>query len=273
MIRLHTGDGWRLLTHPDHARLAGFFAEHWGGEFVRPEPFSSVRAAVAHHDDAWADRDAEPELTPEGQPSAFSADLVGTYDAFEEIDLPAYLRVRGNATEVMAERDPVAAILISMHTVNLLTEQADLSALSEESRELHAAFVAGQRERQRELRAKAIAAGTNEATISEAALEEGFRFLQGCDSLSLTVCVRYPEPIPLRHTHITTAGEAKTITCTPQGNDTYLLDPWPFAEQALTCALPYRWVPADACRRLTAFREAYATAPTEELSIRLSPPV
>jgi len=39
MLRLETETGWWLVTHPDHARLAGAFAERWGNEkFLPPEP-------------------------------------------------------------------------------------------------------------------------------------------------------------------------------------------------------------------------------------------
>ena len=32
MLRLETETGWWLVTHPDHARLAGAFAERWGND-------------------------------------------------------------------------------------------------------------------------------------------------------------------------------------------------------------------------------------------------
>ena len=39
MLRLETETGWWLVTHPDHARLAGAFAERWGNDrFLPPEP-------------------------------------------------------------------------------------------------------------------------------------------------------------------------------------------------------------------------------------------
>ena len=39
MLRLETETGWWLVTHPDHARLAGAFAQRWGNNlFASPEP-------------------------------------------------------------------------------------------------------------------------------------------------------------------------------------------------------------------------------------------
>ena len=88
MLRMESETGWWLITHPDHARLAGAFAAAWGNDqFRRPEPRARVLYGIAAHDDGWAARDAHPTITSQGKPSAFSTELVGKYSAFEEIDL------------------------------------------------------------------------------------------------------------------------------------------------------------------------------------------
>ena len=99
MIRIATASGYTLVTHQEHARLAGRFAAHWGNaHFPSPAPAAllpELVLAVSSHDDAWAVRDATPFLTREGRPAAFTRELVGAYSAFEEIDLADYLAVRG----------------------------------------------------------------------------------------------------------------------------------------------------------------------------------
>src|SRR6202034_3477157 len=131
MLRLETETGWWLVTHPDHARLAGAFAEHWGNErFLAPEPRANVLKGIAQHDDGWAARDAAPQITRQGKPSAFSTELVGKYSGFEEIDLADYLAVRDRAVRLIAAEDPYAAILVAMHTYNLLTARADRSTIA-----------------------------------------------------------------------------------------------------------------------------------------------
>src|ERR1700683_3972963 len=130
MLRLETETGWWLVTHPDHARLAGAFAERWGNDrFLPPEPRVHAVKGIARHDDGWLMRDAKPQITRQGKPSAFSTELVGKYSAFEEIDLAEYLDVRDRAVKLVAESDPFAAILVSMHTYNLLSERADRSTI------------------------------------------------------------------------------------------------------------------------------------------------
>src|SRR5258708_30310051 len=115
MLRLETETGWWLVTHPDHARLAGAFAGHCGNElFLSPEPREHVLHGITRHDDGWAARDATPQITRQGKPSAFSTELAGTYSGFEEIDLPEYLAVRARAVQHIASDDPYATILISI---------------------------------------------------------------------------------------------------------------------------------------------------------------
>lgn len=271
MIRIETLAGYALVAHQEHARLAGRFAQHWGNTtFPAPAPadvMPRVIAAVARHDDAWAARDAAPFLTREGRPSAFTRELVGTYSAFEEIDLADYLAVRGAATEAVARDDPYAAILVSMHTVNLLTEQADLTTIKPADRGLHADFIAAQLRRQAELAASLPPALAAHATPAQ--LKRAFEFLQFCDNLSLLVCVRYGQPRSVRHTHLDSAGTLRTITCTPLDDDAYRLDPWPFDEPELCLTVPARHVSFAACSNLAAFRAACAASPLDRLPVHL----
>src|SRR5882762_636793 len=155
MLRMKSETGWWLITHPDHARLAGAFAEAWGNtQFRRPEPRARVLYGIASHDDGWAARDAHPSITREGKPSAFSTELVGKYSAFEEIDLADYLVVRERAVRIIAEQDPYAGLLIAMHTYNLLTAHADRSTIASEQLPLLDAFLENQRAYQQQLIAR-----------------------------------------------------------------------------------------------------------------------
>src|ERR1700744_6311636 len=153
MLRLETETGYWLVTHADQARLAGKFAEHWGNEkFARPEPRAHVLKGISQHDDGWATRDAAPQITRQGKPSAFSVELVGKYAAFEEIDLQDYLAVRDRAVKIVADEDPYAGLLISMHTYNLPGEHADRSTIAAEQLPLLDQFLEKQRSLQQELK-------------------------------------------------------------------------------------------------------------------------
>src|SRR5580698_3841593 len=157
MLRLESETGWWLVTHVDHAQLAGAFAAQWGNDlFVAPEPRTRVLRGIATHDNGWAARDQQPQITRQGKPSAFSVELVGKYSAFEEIDLADYLAVRDRAVRLIADEDPYAALLISMHTYSLLSEHADRSTIAPPDLPLLDEFLAQQLEFQNTLRQRAV---------------------------------------------------------------------------------------------------------------------
>ena len=264
MIRLEDNADWLLLTHKDHATLAGEFARHWKNQdFAPPEPFAHILDAVSRHDDSWAVPDAEPNLSPEGEPAAFSQELVGTYDAFEDIDLAAYLSVRSNATEDAAQRDPYAAVLISMHTVNLLTDQADLSTLNEEELAMHSRFIDGQLQRQQQLKDSLRKQPDFERFASEKDFLRGFQFLQACDSFSLFAGVDFKHKGTLRHVQPTRNGVNVSIELTPLGNRCFQLSPWPLDEPTIDFSVPYKRIPKSATSDLQTFRAAYSAAEIE----------
>lgn len=260
MIRVPESGGWLLVTHQEHARLAGRFAAHWGNDaFAAPEPREAVVAAVSRHDDGWVARDAAPSITPEGLPSAFSKELVGTYAAFEEVGLADYLRVRGEATEAVARDNPYAGVLVSMHTVNLLTKQMDPATLGPEGRALHGAFVEGQLRRQDELKRKLDLDAAWRPFLQDAALERAFRFLQCCDSLSLLCCVRYPEAARLRHAHPDRLGRPMEFQFQPlNGGHAFRVHPSPFGPPEIRIRVPARFVSGERFASDGDFRRAYS---------------
>ncbi len=272
MIRIAQPDGWLLITHRDHARLAGEFAAHWNNaEFAAPEPRADIITAVARHDDAWAARDGEPLLTREGKPSAFTQELVGSYAAFEEIDLEDYLRVRGDATEAVAADNPYAALIVSMHTMNLLTEQAEVASLTPPQRDRHARFVEAQTARQAELAATVASEPGRGDDVAPERRQRAFEFLQACDSLSLMICVNFPQPQPLRHRHPRRDGRLETLTYAPLGAQTYRVSPWPFDQPELRCTVPARRIAGKLFGDLDSFRAAVAAGRSAPLRVTVVP--
>ena len=272
MLRLETETGWWLVTHPDHARLAGAFAEHWGNDrFLRPEPRANVLKGIARHDDGWAQRDAAPQITRQGKPSAFSVELVGKYSAFEEIDLEDYLAVRDRALRLIAAEDAYAAILISMHTYNLLTAHADRSTIAPDQLLLFDEFLEKQETFQQALRLQIIAdvQFTAEQKI-EAAILDHFRLLQAMDNLSLLTCVDFSAPANLLHPLLLRDGKHSTVQVRPAGPRHFVLDPYPFDQPSLTFQFPARHVQGKLFASAAALQEAFHAAPVETLSVTLS---
>jgi hypothetical protein len=274
MLRCQTDSGWFLIRHPDHARLAGQFAEAWGNSlFAQPEPRQDVLEGIRRHDDGWALRDSAPSITRAGKPSAFGVELVGKYTAFEEIDLPDYLAVRGRALEVVAVDNPYAALLISFHTCNLLTEHADRSTIEPAELPLLDTFLAGQRQRQLELRAAAAATGRfDDADIEMDRVLDNFRLLQGCDNLSLLSCVDFAGPATLLHAFSLNVGGKSTVAVHRTAPRTFQLTPWPFNASRLEFEIEGREVAGETFSSVADLRISYAAAVPTRLVVTLISP-
>jgi hypothetical protein len=271
MLRMESETGWWLIRHPDHARLAGDFAAAWGNElFRRPEPRARVLYGIATHDDGWAARDAHPSITRQGKPSAFSSELVGKYSAFEEIDIAEYLAVRDRAVRIIAEKDPYAGLLISMHTYNLLTAHADRTTIAAESLVLLDEFLVLQREYQGEL-LSAIATDQTLTPLekSEHTILEHFRLLQACDNLSLLSCVAYGQAAHLLHPLPLKDGSTAEVRVFPVAPRHFRLSPWPFAERELTFLFPAKHVEGRVFGSSAELDETYFAAEEMRLSVTL----
>jgi hypothetical protein len=271
MLRMETEAGWQLITHPDHARLAGDFAAAWGNAtFRKPEPRARVLKGIAQRDDGWAARDAHPAITREGKPSAFSIELVGKYSAFEEIDLEEYLGVRERAVRIIAAEDFYAALLISMHTYNLLTEHADRSTIARENLPLLDRFLENQRQVQSELCAALVADATLTADAkADQTIMEHFRLLQACDNLSLLSCVAYPRRANLLHRLPLNNGNTSEVQVIPVAERRFRLFPWPFAEGELTFHFPARRVDGKTFASRADLAAAFSAAEVERIPVTL----
>lgn len=272
MLRLETETGWWLVTHPDHARLAGAFAERWGNDlFLPPEPREHVMRGIARHDDGWVARDTAPQITRQGKPSAFSTELVGKYSAFEEIDLADYLAVRDRAVRLIAAEDPYAAVLISMHTHSLLHDHADRSTIAPSQLPLLDQFLADQRSLQDSLRQQ-IAANPKlkPEHKSDDAILDHFHLLQANDNLSLLTCVDFQNPANLLHALPTRDGRRVPVQVRSVGTRRFILEPYPFAERAITFQFPARHAKGKLFSSARELQNAFEAAPREMLSVMVS---
>jgi len=272
MLRLETKTGWWLVTHPDHARLAGAFAERWGNDhFLPPEPRAHVLKGIARHDDGWAARDAAPQITRQGKPSAFSTELVGKYSAFEEIDLADYLAVRERAVRLIAAEDAYAAVLISMHTYSLLTEHADRSTIVAEQLPLLDEFLSQQKELQQSLVSDIEGSGAfSPEQASESAIRDHFRLLQATDNLSLLTCVDFRAPADLLHPLRLRDGGYNRVKVKAVDSRRFVLNPYPFDEPSLTFTFPARHVEGNVFVSSEELQQRFNAAPAATLSVTVS---
>jgi hypothetical protein len=269
VLRVESEDGWWLITHPDHAHLAGQFATHWGNEtFALPEPRERVLHGISVHDDGWAVRDERPVITREGRPSAFSHELVGRYSAFEEIDLAEYLAVRERAVEKLETSDAYAALLVSMHTYNLLTQHADRATIAAQQLPLLDEFLVRQEARLERLRTEVRRDATLPSrAVTDQAIRDNFHLLQATDNLSLLSCVGYMQASTLLHPLRKTDGSATPVTVEPVAVRSFRLAPYPFNTPRLTVEVRARHVYGKTFVSSTELARRFHEAHPELLSI------
>jgi hypothetical protein len=266
MLRLESETGWWLITHVDHAHLAGAFAAQWGNDqFLDPEPRERVLRGISTHDDGWAARDQHPQITRQGKPSAFSVELVGKYSAFEEIDLADYLAVRERAVLMVAETDAYAALLVSMHTYNLLTARADRTTIQRDQLPLLDAFLERQLQFQQQLKARVAM-----EKISLAGVERHFRLLQATDNLSLLSCVDYQEPSDLLHPLPLRDGGESRVAVASLGERHFRLTPYPFVASPLVFELPARHVEGKRFSTAEQLKKQFHAVTPVHLSVTLT---
>jgi hypothetical protein len=269
MLRSESENGWWLVTHPDHARLAGQFAEHWGNErSVSPEPRADVLEGIKTHDDGWTARDAAPEITEQGKPSAFSTELVGKYSAFEEIDLLDYLAVRRQAVDTVVRRNAYAGLLVSMHTFDLLANRADRSTIRADQLPFLDAFLEDQKALQHKVRSQLNEDSRYQATdVSVERIENHFRLLQACDNLSLLTCVDYPGSANLLHALPVTGNSREPVIVEHIGVRHFRLAPYPFDTSPLTFEFPARFVKPLSFASKEELRGKFNAAEVHKLSV------
>lgn len=200
-----------LFGQHEHALVAGEFARRWTPP---PAPFGSVVFAVANHDIAWRELDAEV-LLEAGRPVSFT-------------DYPAGPKLRAYARGIdwVEGRDPYAACLCSMHYVTVMGRPEDDAGRR---------FVRRERERQRGLREGFSAEESGN-------LERNLRLLGVCDALSLFACLNEPGRTARLFPPYDASGLPFDGTLYRPGWDergALLLRPSPFAED-FEVSLPYR---------------------------------
>jgi hypothetical protein len=95
-----------LVTQPDHGRLAGALAEHWGNdEFALPALREPLLYTAAYHDDGWKPLDEEPVWDPSEQRPAH----------FLEVPLPVVAAAYRQGVDAIYEASPIAGALESLH--------------------------------------------------------------------------------------------------------------------------------------------------------------
>ncbi|HST26707.1 MAG TPA: DUF3891 family protein [Gaiellaceae bacterium] len=205
MIVRDAGDCWQIVYQTDHAALSGAFARTWADRGPRHD---ALTVAAYRHDDGWAVWERAPTIDGDARPVTFV-----------DVPIPIHVAFYRAMIAAVANDDPYAGLLVSMHGVGIYKQRFGTDSMLKESHEppvqaVVEAFVAEQEAGWPERRA-ALGASEDES------FADYFR-LQMYDRLSLYFCMRDVD-----------AGEAAEITdwrIEPLAPWRVSLDPFPFAE-------------------------------------------
>jgi hypothetical protein len=235
-----------LVLQVDHSRVAGLLAEHWGNdEFAELEPYASMVLAAQEHDAGWWEWEIHPTLNSDGSP----VDYIGSTKTLGRVWLDFYR----HGIERVAEHDPYAGLIISMHGegllsrgLGLLPHMPDLSGnpevklFIEEQHPFRSSML-------EDLRSKGHARAADEHVWTS------FKYMEVFDQLAQFICNRYPfnstarkqpdntlsgVPVPVRE------GVPDThLTVDVQNESRAVVRPYPFDLDPLEIAFPARLIP------------------------------
>lgn len=268
MLKTRVGDDIWLVHQPDHARVAGYLAAHWGGtsDFARPGHYAptghperlrqEVVQAIAEHDNGWWEWEASPAIDPEdGLPLGLSQ--VGQHHSGEGLE-----RWRHGVPR-LAETHPYVALLISLHAYWLYAFAFDdlpgrddafrhpLFGDSEQVKHIVSdpertrRFLEEQGSVQQLLLERLRGDGDWAETTDPSHLYPHFKLLQVMDALSLLLAfggaeARELADVPGLHWH-----DRRTIRWRPESDRRIVCDPFPFDTEPLLVHLPVRIVPGE----------------------------
>ena len=260
IIRKDPDGGLILIAQTDHSRFVGQLAAHWGNsEFETPKPYESVVRAATFHDYGWLRYETSPTIDPESrEPYAF----------LQAPTTAAQLAAYQWALDWMADIDPYAGLIVSMHRTglwkgryrtiaypagryNLATLSPDVQAFIERNE--------AWQERQR-------------ATLDAKGVGTNYRLMQVWDLLGLYFGCQPPyddhiEAVPTSYADAD--GEGVRLHLSPVGPDRVEFRPYPFDVRPCRVQLPAKRVARRTYDDAEAFRRAWFQADVELMQFEL----
>ena len=238
-----------LVLQVDHSRIAGLFAAHWGNrEFARLRPYVSMVLAAQEHDGGWWDWEIKPTLDAQGHPP----DYVGSMRTLGD---DTWLDFNRHGIRRVAEQDPYAGIIVSMHSEGLLSQGMGILPYMPD----YTVYPNVQEfiREQKAYRAKLIDEIRNlpdyKSDITEERLWTNFKYMEAFDQLAQFVCNRYPfdskerkngPTNELSKTPVPVAVGSKDVILNVdvQDESNAIVTPYPFDVNPLVVSFPARLV-------------------------------
>jgi hypothetical protein len=264
-----------LILQVDHSKVTGWFAAHWGNDqFARPSPYASIVLAAQEHDTGWWDWEIKPQLSSEGLPP----DYIGS---IKHLGGKVWLDFYRHGIQRLAEQDPYAGYIVSLHADGLLTQGRGLLqympdySVNPEVKE----FLSEQESYRAELMTQLKGLAEYRDFVSDEQLWTNFKLMEVYDQMGQFVCNRYPfNSTERKNGPSNTMSNVPTPT-KPSSADTILtftikdecrarVEPYPFDIDPLVVSFHGRLIPKRCYENQIEFLAEYYRA--ERLAINYS---
>lgn len=238
-----------LILQVDHSQIAGLFAAHWGNDvFASPRPYESMVLAAQEHDGGWWEWEIRPRLNDQGCPP----DYIGS---MKHLGCRVWLDFYRHGIARVAEQDPYAGTIVSMHGEGLLTQGMGLlSYMPDNTKDPDVQDFIREQKAFREGLLEGLRKSEYREVASDEHLWTNFKLMEVFDQMAQFVCNRYPfnstkrkngptktlsdVPVPVRM-----GKDDVTLTVDVQDEGRAIVRPYPFDEDPLVVSFPARLVP------------------------------
>lgn len=264
-----------LILQVDHSKVTGWFAAHWGNEnFARPAPYAAMVLAAQEHDTGWWDWEIKPQINNEGLPP----DYIGS---IKHLGGKVWLDFYRHGIERLAEQDPYAGYIVSLHADGLLTQGRGLLpympdyTIYPEVRE----FLDEQEGYRSKLMEQLRSSVEYSNHMSDEQLWTNFKLMEVYDQMGQFVCNRYPFNSTQRKNGPSSSMSNVPVPTKPGRSDTVLtfniidesravVNPYPFDSDPLLVSFQGRLISKRRYSNQAEFLEEYYRA--ERLAINYS---
>ena len=271
------GEPHFVSTMLEHMDLCGQMARAFGNssfEGLNPRPL--VLYVVENHDRGWDGYDRNPGLDPNTRLPYLMA----------RTPVPDAIKTNIGSPDHNQSHHPYCGLLSSMHTWGLYNRRYGFSQfvvrvqnnlsipIPDAHRAQLEAMLAGELDRQRHLKDELAANPESRPLSEQAQIFQNYKQLQFFDTLSLYFHLRHPiERDEEVYIHVPVSLDEDTnITLRKLDEETYSLDPFPFAADTLSLTCRGRYVdPYPPGREPADLGAALRALPTDVQSYKLMP--
>jgi predicted transcriptional regulator len=239
MIVNYTEQGWEIITQRAHGLLAAQIAVQWRKK-DRPDRWVETLIAIADHDDAQTELEADDLLTLQGGPVDFKM------KRFE----PEHSQ---RLHDFSVSKSRYIALLTSMHMVFLYARETNINPLVKP-------FLAEQEKLQKAWR-KALKITQKEATRI-------YGLLEWCDAFSLLLAQHEVQP-ENRTIEVSRGPDKRQYKLMQNSNGSLTVKPWPFDEKRFSLSLESRKLATLQFKSCEQFKKELAEADVVETIWRL----